>query len=47
MINRRTLLKRLSALPLVGTIVGSGIPVQSVLANSPSIPERDLIKELG
>jgi L-seryl-tRNA(Ser) seleniumtransferase len=47
MINRRTLLKRLSALPLVGTIVGSGIPVQSVLANSPSIPKRDLIKELG
>lgn len=47
MINRRTLLKRLSALPLVGTIVGSSIPVQSVFADSPSVPKRDLIKELG
>jgi uncharacterized pyridoxal phosphate-dependent enzyme len=47
MINRRTLLKRLSALPLVGTIMGSGIPVQSVFADVPSAPKRDLIKELG
>jgi uncharacterized pyridoxal phosphate-dependent enzyme len=47
MINRRTLLKRLSALPLVGTIMGSGIPVQSVFADAPLAPKRDLIKELG
>jgi uncharacterized pyridoxal phosphate-dependent enzyme len=47
MINRRTLLKRLSALPLVGTIMGSGIPVQSVFADVPLAPKRDLIKELG
>jgi L-seryl-tRNA(Ser) seleniumtransferase len=47
MINRRTLLKRLSALPLVGAVVGSGIPVQSVFAKETVAPKRDLIKELG
>jgi uncharacterized pyridoxal phosphate-dependent enzyme len=47
MINRRTLLKRLSAIPLVGTMVGSAIPVQSVFGQTPSQPKRDLIKELG
>ena len=47
MINRRTLLKRLSALPIVGAVVGSGIPIQPVFAKSTSAPKRDLIKELG
>jgi uncharacterized pyridoxal phosphate-dependent enzyme len=47
MINRRTLLKRLSAIPLVGTMMGSGIPVQSVFAKATVSPKRDLIKELG
>ncbi|MFD2203125.1 selenocysteine synthase [Shivajiella indica] len=47
MINRRTLLKRLSALPLVGAFVGTGIPISSGLSQPISLPKRDLIKELG
>jgi len=49
MITRRKLLKRLSALPLVGGLVGSGIPLGGVLAET--LPEtaakRDVLKELG
>ena len=40
-------MKRLSALPIVGAVVGSGIPIQPVFAKSTSAPKRDLIKELG
>ena len=47
MINRRTLLKSLSALPVVGTFLGIGIPIASAMAQPFSPPKRDLIKELG
>lgn len=47
MINRRTLLKSLSALPVVGTFLGTGIPIASAMAQPFSPPKRDLIKELG
>jgi uncharacterized pyridoxal phosphate-dependent enzyme len=49
MITRRKLLKRLSTLPLVGGLIGSGIPLSGALAES--LPEaagkRDVLKELG
>ncbi|MGY6741372.1 MAG: selenocysteine synthase [Cecembia sp.] len=47
MINRRTLLKRLSALPLVGAFVGTGLPISSGQSQPLNLPKRDLIKELG
>lgn len=47
MINRRTLLKRLSALPLVGAFVGAGLPISSGQSQPLNLPKRDLIKELG
>ncbi len=48
MISRRKLLKRLTALPLVGSVMGSGIPVASAWAEQEELsPKRDVIKELG
>lgn len=46
MLNRRKLLKRLSALPFLGGLVGSSIPFQSALAST-AAAKRDLFKELG
>lgn len=48
MINRRNLLKRLASLPLVGGIVGSGVPIQSASAVPAVVSaKQDLFKELG
>ncbi len=49
MISRRKLLKRLSALPLVGGLVGSGIPISSALSETlpETVAKRDVLKELG
>lgn len=49
MITRRKLLKRLSALPLVGGLVGSGIPISSALSETlpDTVAKRDVLKELG
>src|SRR3712207_1871205 len=47
MLNRRKLIKRLSALPLLGGLAGSGIPLSSSLAAPAVAPKRDVIKELG
>lgn len=48
MISRRKLLKRLSAFPLVGGLVGSGIPLSSAVAETlEEAPKRDVMKELG
>lgn len=49
MITRRKLLKRLSALPLVGGLVGSGMPLYGTVAGTlPEAPaKRDVLKELG
>lgn len=49
MITRRKLLKRLSALPLVGGLVGSGIPISSALSETlpETLAKRDVLKELG
>ncbi|MFO7826361.1 MAG: aminotransferase class V-fold PLP-dependent enzyme [Cyclobacterium sp.] len=48
MISRRKLLKRLGALPLVGGVIGSGIPLSgSMAANSEISPKRDIVQELG
>ena len=44
MLNRRNLIKRLSSLPLIGGLVGSGIPLSAMARD---IPKRDLFKELG
>jgi uncharacterized pyridoxal phosphate-dependent enzyme len=46
MLNRRKLIKRLSAIPLLGGLAGSGIPISSTLAAAKT-PKRDLFKELG
>jgi uncharacterized pyridoxal phosphate-dependent enzyme len=49
MITRRKLLKRLSALPLVGGLVGSGIPISGALSDTlpETLAKRDVLKELG
>lgn len=48
MINRRKLLKHLASLPVVGGLVGSGIPFQSVSAGTAkAAPKQNLFKELG
>ena len=44
MISRRNLIKRLSTLPVIGGLVGSGIPLAAVAKEA---PKRDLFKELG
>lgn len=46
MISRRSILKRLSTVPLLGGLVGTAAPLQSVLA-SPNVAARNLAKELG
>ena len=45
MLSRRKLVKRLASLPLIGGIVGSGFPIQSVAATAK--PTQNLFKELG
>ncbi|WP_162341144.1 aminotransferase class V-fold PLP-dependent enzyme [Cyclobacterium salsum] len=48
MLSRRKLLKRLGALPLVGGMMGSGIPLSGTLAApTDALPKRDLVQELG
>jgi uncharacterized pyridoxal phosphate-dependent enzyme len=44
--HRRNLLKRLASLPVVGGLLGSGIPIQSV-ASTNIPPKQNLFKELG
>ncbi|WP_460637539.1 aminotransferase class V-fold PLP-dependent enzyme [Larkinella harenae] len=46
MISRRTILKRLSTMPLLGGLVGSAAPLQTALA-APNAAARNLVKELG
>lgn len=46
MINRRNLLKRLASLPVIGGLLGSSIPIQSV-ASASIPPKQNLFKELG
>jgi uncharacterized pyridoxal phosphate-dependent enzyme len=45
MLNRRNLIKHLSALPFFGGIAGSGLPIATTLASPKS--KRDVVKELG
>jgi uncharacterized pyridoxal phosphate-dependent enzyme len=48
MLSRRKLIQRLSTLPLLGGLAGSGLPLQSALASSATAAvKRDLFKELG
>ena len=44
MISRRSLLKRISAVPLMGGLMGSIVPIQAAVS-APA--KRDLIQELG
>lgn len=46
MLSRRKLVKRLSALPILGGLVGSGMSV-SALGYTPATKKRDLFEELG
>ena len=46
MLNRRSLLKHLSAMPLLGGLFGGALPVASALA-APVLAPRNLVKELG
>jgi L-seryl-tRNA(Ser) seleniumtransferase len=48
-INRRNLLKRLSATPILGALASPALSVlpSTILANTPSDYQRDLFKELG
>ncbi|QJW90004.1 selenocysteine synthase [Spirosoma taeanense] len=46
MINRREIIKRLSAMPLLGGLLDTSAPVQSVLP-APVMASRNLVKELG
>jgi uncharacterized pyridoxal phosphate-dependent enzyme len=45
MISRRSLIKRVTAVPFIGAFLGGSIPFQSALAKE--APKRDLFKELG
>lgn len=45
MLNRRKLIKRLTAIPILGGLAGSGVTFQSMA--SVAAPKRDLFKELG
>ncbi|MGA0557866.1 aminotransferase class V-fold PLP-dependent enzyme [Larkinella sp. VNQ87] len=47
MITRRSILKRLSTVPLLGGLVGGAAPLQSVLAAPVAAAPRNLAKELG
>lgn len=44
MISRRNLIKRMSTLPIIGGLVGSGVPLSAIAKET---PKRDLFKELG
>jgi L-seryl-tRNA(Ser) seleniumtransferase len=46
MLNRRSLIKRLSTLPLFGGVLGSGLPLTPAQAGNLA-PKRDLFKEIG
>lgn len=46
MLTRRKLIQRLSALPLVGGVLGSGLPLTAAFA-APVASKRDLFKEFG
>ncbi|MEQ9377649.1 MAG: selenocysteine synthase [Imperialibacter sp.] len=46
MLSRRKLIKRLSAVPFVGGIIGAGVPL-SAIAAAPVAPYRDYFAELG
>lgn len=46
MLSRRKLIQRLSAMPLLGGMLGSTVPLESVLA-APALAPRNLIKDLG
>ncbi len=48
MLNRRELIQRLSAFPIVGGLLG-GVSITSAIASSPikEVPKRDLFKEFG
>ncbi|HYG18592.1 MAG TPA: selenocysteine synthase, partial [Ohtaekwangia sp.] len=45
MLNRRSLIKKISTLPLLGGVLGSSLPITS--AHAGGFPKRDLFKELG
>ncbi|WP_128543939.1 aminotransferase class V-fold PLP-dependent enzyme [Larkinella soli] len=45
MLSRRKLIQRLSSFPLVGGLIGSGVPLSQALAAA--APKRDLFRELG
>ncbi|WP_209331404.1 aminotransferase class V-fold PLP-dependent enzyme [Lunatimonas salinarum] len=48
MLSRRKLLKRLSALPLVGGMIGTGLPLHAAVGETlEEAPKRDVMKELG
>ncbi len=48
MISRRKLLKRLSTFPLVGGMIGTGLPIHSAISQPlEEAPKRDVMKELG
>lgn len=47
MLNRRSLIKRLSAMPLLGGLIGSVTPLESVLAAPAKAASRNVLKELG
>ena len=46
MLNRRSLIKRLSAMPLFGSFIGTAIPFESAVA-APAFAARNVVKELG
>lgn len=46
MLSRRKLIQRLSAMPLLGGLLGSTLPLETVLA-TPALAPRNLIKDLG
>ncbi|GAB3801135.1 aminotransferase class V-fold PLP-dependent enzyme [Spirosoma humi] len=47
MLSRRTLIKNLSTLPVLGGLFGGGAPLQSVLAAPATATSRNVLKELG
>jgi D-glucosaminate-6-phosphate ammonia-lyase len=47
MISRRSLLKRISTVPLMGGIIGSIVPVQAAVSAPATAAKRNLIQELG
>lgn len=47
MISRRSLLKRISTVPLMGGLIGSIVPVQAAVSAPATAAKRNLIQELG